>query len=259
MLIDSHCHLSHEKYNENVAVVVKEAKDFGVDKLISIGTSRSENEKVISISNSYPQVFCAIGVHPYEDSSVSLDELRLSLDENLKKSSKIVAIGECGMDVLAEKTSRNLHEQMNLFEMQIIFAKKNKLPIIVHDRKCDDLVLKILKKYSNADFKGVVHCFDSDWEFAKKILDIGFYISFTNLIGYPKKDSLLEVVKNVPDDRFLLETDAPYLPPQTMRGEINYPKYVKIVAEKVAQIKQKTFVEISTLSYDNTCSLFNLC
>jgi TatD DNase family protein len=259
MLIDSHCHLSHKKYEKSIDVIISEAGDFGVGKMINIGTSMDENRKAIDISGAYRQVFCAIGIHPYEDIGISLDELRISLDGNLKKSNKIVAVGECGMDVLAEKTSRDLNQQEELFEMQVIFAKEHRLPVIVHDRKCDDSVLEILKKHSGSDFRGVVHCFDSDWEFAKKVLDIGFYISFTNLIGYPKKDTLIKVVKNVPDDRFLLETDAPYLPPQTMRGEINYPKYVKIVAEKVAQIRQKPFEEISELSCGNTCSLFNLC
>ena len=91
------------------------------------------------------------------------------------------------------------------------------------------------------------------------MLDLGFYLSFTNLISYPKKDDLIEVVRNVPNDRFLIETDAPYLPPQSMRGQINYPKYVKIVAEKVAQVKQITFDKVSELSYRNTCSLFKIC
>jgi TatD DNase family protein len=169
-----------------------------------------------------------------------------------------VAVGECGIDISNRDGARVLEDQLRLFEKQIIFAKSKKLPVIVHNRRGDNYVLEVLKNNYDAALRGVIHCFDSNWDFAKKVLDLGFYISFTNMVTYKNKDDLLEVVEKVPEGRFLVETDAPYLPPQQFRGKINYPKYVKIVAEKVAQVKQKTFEEISALSYENTCTLFNL-
>lgn len=235
-----------------------EAKDFGVEKFINIGTSIKESKLALETANKYPNIFCSIGIYPHEDKNYSIPELKDSLEENLGLSKKIVAVGECGIDISNWQGGRSVEDQLEIFEMQIEFAKENRLPLIVHNRKGDEHVLDILRKHVNPDLKGVIHCFDSDWNFAKKILDLGFFISFSNLITYPKKDTLLEVVENVPDDKFLVETDAPYLPPQSLRGEINYPKYVKIVAEKVAQVKQKTFDEVSELSYRNTCSLFNL-
>lgn len=259
MLIDSHCHLTHEYYKDSLEKVISEAVDFGVEKFITIGTSVEENEKVIDIVNNKDLVYGLVGIYPHENQGIPIKELVDSLEESLSISKKIVGIGECGIDITGRDGARILADQEELFETQILLAKKHNIPVTVHNRNGDENVLNILRKHSGPDLRGVIHCFDSNWDFAKKILDLGFYISFTNMITYPKKDAVLEVVKNVPNSRFLLETDAPYLPPQFMRGEINYPKYVKIVAEKVAQIKQKTFEEACELSYKNTCSLFNLC
>jgi TatD DNase family protein len=258
MLIDSHCQLPHEKYDKSVENILSEAKSFGVEKVIDIGTSVKENRKVIEMANNYPEIYCSIGIYPHEDRNKILNELEKSLENSLTKSPKIIGIGECGVDISNWKGGRGLDEQLDIFDMQVKFAKRNDLPIIIHNRNGDDYILNILKKNHDSKLKGVIHCFDSNWDFAKKVLDLGFYISFTNMVTYKNKEELLEVVKKVPEDKFLVETDAPYLPPQQFRGEINYPKYVKIVAEKVAQVKQKTFEEISELSYTNTCSLFNL-
>jgi TatD DNase family protein len=258
MLIDSHCHLPHKKYEKPIEEILLEAQSVGVEKFIDIGTSLEESKKVVELANKYSQVYCSIGVYPHEDMTYSIEEIFSFLEEIYKTSDKIVAVGECGVDISNRDGGRVLEEQVELFEKQVNFAKSKKLPIIVHNRRGDEYVLDVLKKNYDSDLKGVIHCFDSNWDFAKKVLDLGFYISFTNMVTYKNKEDLLDVVEKVPEDRFLVETDAPYLPPQQFRGEINYPKYVKIVAEKVAQVKQKTFEDISALSYSNTCSLFNL-
>ena len=259
MLIDSHCHLVHKNYEISLEQILSEAKEDEVEKFITIGTSIKENLIAIKTSESAKDVYCSVGIYPHEDKTLKIDELRSSLKENIIKSNKIVAIGECGVDVSNWENGRTLDKQLELFEMQLELAKENNLPIIIHNRNGDEEVYRLLKKYSDLGVSGVMHCFASDWDYAQRILHLGFYISFTNMITYPKKEQLLEVVKNVPMDRFLLETDAPYLPPQSLRGEINYPKYVRIVAEKVAQVKQKPLDEVSSCSYENTCKLFKLC
>ena len=258
MLIDSHCHLPHRRYEKPLEEILSDARKSGVEKFISIGTSVSENKLVSDTANEYEPIFCTIGIYPHENKGTMMSELISSLDENLKISKKIIGVGECGVDISNWSNGRSLEEQLELFKMQVLFAKEHKLPLVVHNRNGDEHVLKILKENYDSDLRGVIHCFDSNWDFAKKILDLGFYLSFTNMVTYKNKENLLEVVKNVPKDKFLVETDAPYLPPQEFRGKINYPMYVKIVAEKVAQVKQKTFEDISELSYRNTCSLFNL-
>lgn len=258
MLIDSHCHLVHEKYKESIEEIIEDAKKFGVEKFITVGVSMEENKKAIEASEKSEKIFCSVGVYPHENVNTLLPYLKESLEENLKNSKRIVAIGETGIEIPVWENGRTLDRQVELFEMHLNLALKNKLPVIIHNRNGNEEVYTLLKKYLEKGLTGVVHCFTSDWDYAQKILNLGFYISFTNIITYPKKDELLEVVRNVPMDKFLLETDAPYLPPQSLRGEINYPKYVRIVAEKVAQVKQKTLDEVSDSSYQNTCKLFKI-
>ncbi|MFH1899342.1 MAG: TatD family hydrolase [Patescibacteria group bacterium] len=258
MLIDSHCHLVHEKYKESIEEIIKDAKKFGVEKFITVGTSIEENKKAIEASGKSEKIFCSVGIYPHENIEISLSDLKKSLEENLKNSKKIVAIGETGIEMPLWENGRTLDKQVELLEMHLNLALENKLPVIIHNRNGNEEVYALLKKYSEKGLSGVMHCFTSDWDYAQMILDLGFCISFTNIITYPKKEQLLEVVKNIPMDKFLLETDAPYLPPQSLRGEINYPKYVKIVAEKVAQVKQKTLDEVSECSYQNTCKLFKI-
>ncbi|MFZ2663919.1 MAG: TatD family hydrolase [Patescibacteria group bacterium] len=258
MLIDSHCHLIHKNYEIPLEQILSEAKEEGVDKFITIGTSIKENLIAIQTAEKISNVYCSIGIYPHEDKKTGLKELENSLKKDLKRSEKIIAVGECGIDISNWENGRSIEDQTELFEMQIKFAKENSLPLIVHNRNGDNIVLELFEKHCDLGLRGVVHCFNSNWEFAKKVLDLGFCISFTNLVTYPKKEYLLEVVKNVPMNRFLVETDSPYLPPQSFRGEKSYPKYVRIVAEKVAQVKQKTFEEVSKSSYENTCKLFNI-
>lgn len=258
MLIDSHCHLAHKNYKITLNEILEEASAVSVEKFITIGISIKENLLAIQTAEFSPKVFCSVGIYPHEDKGTSLKDLETSLKENLNKSEKIVAVGECGVDISNWENGRSVDKQLEVFEMQIELAKEFHLPIIVHNRNGDEHVLKLLEKHACSELRGVIHCFDSNWEFAQKVLDLGFYISFSNLVTYPKKEALLEVVQKVPMDRFLVETDAPYLPPQSLRGELNYPKYVKIVAEKVAQVKQKTFEEVCDWAYKNTCSLFEI-
>jgi TatD DNase family protein len=259
MLIDSHCHLIHEDYKETPEEIIEDSKRDGVDKFITIGTSVEESQKMIEVAERNPEVFCTVGIFPQENSDKSLEELEKSLEEQISESRRIVAVGECGIDVVEfSNMKRSIKDQVALFEMQIKLVIKHKLPIIIHNRNGDKYILELLEKYKNSGLFGVNHCFVSSWKTAKKILDLGFYISFSGVITYPSGKNILEVVEKVPMDRFLVETDAPYLAPEGYRGEINYPKYVRIVAKKVAEVKQKPYDEIERISYENTCRLFKL-
>lgn len=129
---------------------------------------------------------------------------------------------------------------------------------MIHNRNADEIVLDILSSYAGKGLRAVAHCFSSDWETAERFLDLGVCISFSGMITYPSRHDLREVAKKVPDDMFLIETDSPWLPPQDHRGELNYPKYVKIVAEKVSQVKEKPYLTIASLSTKNACRLFKI-
>ena len=259
MLIDSHCHIPHKKYNMTPEEVVLDAKKADVTKLISIGTSIDETDLVVRVASQFDNVYPTAGVYPHEDKDRSLSDLEKGFRKVLSKyEENIVGIGECGIDISNWEKGRKVDEQLEIFEMQISIAKETSLPLIVHNRKGDEQVLKLLEKHSGMELRGVVHCFDSDWEFTQKVLDLGFYISFSGLITYPNRTDLLEVVKNVPMNRFLVETDAPYLPPHEYRGQVNYPKYVRIIAEKVASVKEISISEIEENTYRNTCTLFGI-
>lgn len=259
MLIDSHCHFftsgNGGKAGEQI---IADANKAGVTKLITIGTSVFYNKRAIKAAKTYDNVYCAVGIYPHDDLAKSIEDLKKTLVASITSCDKVVGIGECGFDVTNWQGGRSINDQSNLFEMQIQLALEQSLPIIIHNRDGDDLLFKLLEKYKDSGLHGVAHSFSQDWSVAKKYLDLGFYLSFSGMITYPARKPLLEIVKNVPMDRFLVETDSPYLPPQGHRGEKNYPEYVKIVAEKVSQVKEKPFDEIAAASYKNTCDLFRL-
>jgi len=257
MLIDSHCHFPHQKYEKNIDEILSEAKEVGVEKFISIGTSLKENLNSIEVADKYDQIYTTIGIYPHEDIDKDMLFLAKNLQDQIKLSNKVVGIGECGVDLSEWKGGRKIQDQIEVFEIQLYLASRNNLPVSIHNRNGDVHILNSLKKFKQ-NITGVFHCFSSSWDFAKEILDLGFYLSFSGLTTYPGKDMLLEVLKKIPEDRFLLETDSPYLPPQGHRGEVNYPKYVRIVAEKASQIKEKSFEEICELSSANTCRLFKI-
>lgn len=253
MLIDSHCHLFDEKYNDTKAIL-NNALDFGVSKMISIGTSLEDSLDTALKIRLYQEVSGTIGVYPQENTSYSIDEIIKKLEEIYSRSSKIVAIGEIGIDIV-EDMKRPLEQQKQLFTAQINLAKKLNLPIVIHNRNGTKEVLEVLK---NNNHYGVLHCFVEDWEVAKKFLDLGFLISFSGIITYKSGVGIHETVKNIPSDRYLIETDSPYLSPQGYRKETNEPKYVRIVAEKVAEIRNSSLQVVSEESTKNATALFKL-
>jgi len=263
MLIDSHCHLSHSRYEIGPEEIIKQSQLEGVEKLIDIGTSITDSTVALEISKNHNNVYSSVGVYPHDDIALSLDEIRQKIEHLIESGGKnVVGIGECGIDVVQDDVSFETREpaaQKELFKLQIGLAVQHNLPLIIHNRGGDDTVLEILKHYKDTGLKGVMHCYVSDWDFAQKLLNLNFYISFAAIITYPSAgEKLLEVVKKIPEDRFLIETDAPYLAPQELRSQINYPKYVKMTAAKIAELRKTSFEKISEISYQNTCRLFNI-
>lgn len=256
MLIDSHCHLPHNL--EEAKILVEDAQKEGVVKFINIGTSIRYSKKAIEIAEQLENVYATVAVYSHDERGVSLDILERKLSDLVDSSEKVVAIGECGVDIDSTENRRSLQEQADLFEMQIRLALEKDLPLIIHNRDGDETVLNLLKKYKTPKLRGVAHCFATTWETAQELLKLNFYLSFSGMITYSSRKSLLETVEKVPEDRFLVETDAPYLPPQGHRGEKNQPKYVKIVAQKVAEVRKKPISVIENASYTNTSCLFNL-
>jgi len=255
-LIDSHCHLPLNK--EKLDTMISEAKDEGVQKFINIGTNIRQSKKACELAKNHKDIFATIGIYPHEEKKLGLDAARKRLQNLINQHKKIVGVGECGIDISEWKNGRSIPDQVDLLKMQIELALENNLPLIIHNRNGDRYVIEALNSYKSNKLRGVAHCFASAWETAQKLINLGFYISFSGMITYSSRKALLETVKSVPLDKFVLETDSPYLPPTGHRGEQNKPKYVKIVALKMAETRNEEFETICRHSYDNTCHIFGL-
>lgn len=257
MLIDSHCHLLDLRFKNNIKEIISEARKAEVVKFVNIGTSVLDSQNSVKLANEHDEIYTSVGIYPHEDTGLEVLQMSKELQKLIDSSKKVVAVGECGIDNVEGKGGRELKDQEEIFLMQLDLAVRNNLPVIIHNRGGDEIIFSLLNKYKNK-IRGVAHCFSSGWEIAEKYLELGFYLSFSGILTYPSAKDLTDVFKKVPDDKFVFETDAPYLPPQGHRGEVNKPEYVRIVAEKASQIKEKAFEDVCKLSYDNTCRLFNL-
>lgn len=247
--IDSHAHLN--LINEKVDDIILRCKEANVNYIVNVGYDINSSEFSINLSDKYTTVFGSIGIHPHYVDSVQFNDIRNLIEKNINNK-KIIALGEIGLDYVRSTTQKS--KQFEVLDYQASLAQTNNLPVIVHNRSADNDILSILDNYKN--LKGVFHCFSSNKEFAKKVLDKGFYISFTGNITYPKNQNLREVVSWTPIESILLETDAPYLPPQILRGRENHPINVKHIYETVADIKNIDIENLSQIIFNNFINLF---
>ena len=251
MIIDSHCHLDYEPLVNNIDQVLLNAKKVNITNLLTIGTSLESSKKVLEIVSKYPNVYGAIGIHP-NSTTGNLDKL----DEILmlkKNNKKIIAFGETGLDYFYKRSDKK--DQIIAFEKHVEFSISEKIPVIIHTRDADDDTISILKKYyKKTNF--LIHCFTGNLEFAKNLLNLNCLISFSGIITFKKSNDLRDVVKYVPLEKMLIETDSPYLSPDPFRGKSNEPANVKIVAETVASIKQISFEQVATSTTANFNNFF---
>ncbi|MFH1147330.1 MAG: TatD family hydrolase [Pseudomonadota bacterium] len=254
MYIDSHAHLDFPDYDSDRELVVQRAKDAGVERIITIGTNLDASFKAIQIAAWFPEVFAAVGIHPHDAKTATHETYETLM--SLAAAEKVVAIGETGLDFFKEYSRRD--EQEIVFRKHIGLAKEVNLPLIIHDRDAHDAVLRILREENARDTGGVFHCFAGDYAFAGKCLDLGFYISFTGVITFPKAASLREVAEKAPLDRLLIETDSPFLSPVPYRGRRNEPAYVGNVAKMIAEIRKVPVEEIARCTRENAEALFRL-
>ena len=246
MIIDSHCHLDYEPLVNNIDQVILNAKNNDIISLLTIGTSLESSKKVLDIVDKYPNVYGTIGIHP-NSTTGHLNDLDKLIDIK-KKSKKIIGLGETGLDYFYKRSEKK--DQIFSFEKHIEFAISEKVPVIIHTRDADEDTISIIKKnYTKTKF--LIHCFTGNLEFAKKLLDLGCLISFSGIITFKKLTNLRSVVKYVPLDKMLVETDSPYLSPDPLRGKSNEPANVKIIAEKVASIKGISLDDVANITTKN--------
>jgi TatD DNase family protein len=253
MLADSHAHLEMNDFDRDRNEVIRRAGEAGVDLIITVGTTLDDCRKAISIANTFKNVYAAIGIHPHEVKDI--DETTYENIKMMAKMDKVVAFGEIGLDFFRNLSPRDV--QIRRFEEQLELAGEIGLPIIIHDRDAHQETLKMLEGWK-VRHRGVIHCFSGDYIMAEKCLDMGFSISITGAVTFGKSEKLQEVVRHVPVTHLLLETDAPYLTPHPHRGKRNEPAYVVHTARKVAEIKGISLEELTSMTYQNTKSLFGI-
>lgn len=223
-----------------------------VNILLTVGCDEDEISKALNLGKKFENVYVAIGYHPYEADRI--DENSIKSLENLLKSDKVVAVGEMGLDFYRNNASKE--NQYKYFLMQIDLAKKYNLPVIIHSREANRETQEIIKS-ENID-NGIMHCFGGDYNLLKTALDNGLYISFAGNVTYPKADNLREILRYVPLDRLLLETDSPYLSPQKVRGQKNKPSNIRYTYEFVSQFLNIDLEDLENVIYNNTLSLFKI-
>lgn len=254
MLVDSHCHLNMSQFKDDLSSVIKNAKQHNVQYLQTICTKLADYETIKEITETFSNIFCSFGIHPNEAD----DHMNLSVDDIIKYTNydKTIGIGETGLDYYYEYSNRN--NQKQLFEKHIEASRKTKLPIIIHTRKADQDMDDILSsEMHNGEFPGLIHCFSSGKELAKQVIDLGLYISISGIVTFKKSIELQEIVRFVPIDRILLETDSPYLAPVPNRGKRNEPGFVKYIAESIAQIKNLSYDDVASITTKNFFDLFD--
>lgn len=249
--VDSHCHL--EMLKEDLNVVMEKNLEAGTNSCITIGTSHKSNKIVKQLTGEYPNIYGTFGFHPHGASDVQNSDFNW-IEDNLVDNPKIVAIGECGFDLFYEYSDRKI--QAEVFEKQLMLAIQTELPVVIHSRDADALTCDMLEMYRNQGLNGVVHCFSSDLAQAKYLLDYGFYLSFNGICTFPQADMVREVLKYMPMDRILLETDAPFLSPVPFRGKPNFPGRVSIVGEYVAELLALETAQLADQVLENTKRLF---
>jgi TatD DNase family protein len=251
--IDTHAHLDMLKKKTPKSAVEQSLVE-GVKYVINPGSSLSGSMKSCQYSNKFENVYSSVGVHPHD--AEKFDKNTLSgLEKLVVENKKVVAIGETGFDYFRNLSLES--DQRNAFISQVELALKHKLPIIVHDRDAHSDTLEILKHYAGS-LNAVIHCFSGSTDFALKCLELGFYISFTGVITFPNAKELQQTVKEVPIERFFLETDAPFLAPQEKRGQENYPGFIKYIAAKIAEIKGLTLEEVANITSSSAEKFFKL-
>jgi TatD DNase family protein len=251
LLIDTHCHLDFPEFDQDRDEVIQRAKDQGVGYIINIGASLEGSRKSVELAQKYASIYTTVGIHPHEADRFNKQtetEIRA-----LAKRDKVVAIGEIGLDYFKQFSKKE--NQLPLFLNLIKLAKELDLPLVIHTREAQSDTLRILKEA--LPVKAVVHCFSGDKEFLKECLGLGFLVSFTCNVTYKKADSLREVIKFIPLESLLLETDAPYLSPEGFRGKRNEPAQVRLLAELVAGLKGLKFEELAKATTENARRFFN--
>ena len=257
MLIDSHCHLDRldlSKYNNNLELAILEAQKFDVGYFLCPSVVLHDQQKLLNIKSINPdKIALAVGLHPSESIDYEVTEEELYALANIPE---VIAIGETGLDYYYVTDEESQALQRRRFVTHIRVAKKLKKPLIIHCRNASHDIINILQIENACEVGGIMHCFSENWQIATTVFDLGFYLGFSGILTFKNADALREIAKKSPENRILLETDAPYLAPVPFRGKSNEPAYLIHTAEIMAQIRNVDYKRIAEVTTNNFATLF---
>ncbi len=253
MIIDSHCHLDFESFEDDIEGVINRAKEAGVDVLLDVATDLNSYPELISLIEKYPFIYGAFGIHP---DSIDLNNMLTEKDLlQMVHHLKIIGVGETGLDYHYENIDRKYQQES--FRTHIEVSRKANLPIIIHTRDADRDMIGILKEEMlYKPFKGMIHCFSSSEELARTAIDLGMYISLSGIITFKKAEELRDIIKKLPLSQLLIETDSPYLAPVPYRGKRNEPAMIIETLKKLSEIKSISEEELKNILKENFLRLF---
>jgi TatD DNase family protein len=256
MLIDSHAHIQGKEYAGEVKAVIDRAREAGVEKIVVVGGAgdMSSNTEAIALAASYSDIYATVGMHPHDAKDVG--DVEIGKLKELTARSEVVAVGETGLDYYYSHSPHDV--QRRVFTQFIHMARETGLPLVAHERDAAKDAAELLRREGAGKLRGVIHCFTGDYEAATKYLDLGFYLSFTGIITFKNAQPLRDVVRKVPLERMLVETDSPYLTPVPHRGKRNEPAFVRFVAETIAKLKGVSLETVAAVTSDNVHALFGI-
>ena len=251
-MIDSHCHLDHEPLINNLSDVITRSKAAGVDKILTICTTKESYKNILSIVKHDPMIYGTFGIHPHETNKniVTKDQI---LDE-ISKEKKIIGVGETGLDFFYNNSDKEA--QIKSFHEHIEASIDLNMPLIIHSRNAENETFDILNEYANRNIKILMHCFTGSLNFAKKLMKLNAYFSASGIITFNNSLDLQKTFEQIPTDKLLVETDSPFLAPVPMRGKKNEPSYVKYTLEKLSNIKSINSQELDKITTNNFNNLF---
>lgn len=253
MYFDTHVHLNSERY-ENINKIIEDAIQSGVKKMVVVGYDLSTSLKAIEIASNFDFIYAAIGIHPSEVKNAKISDLE-AIEQNVSRG-KVVAIGEIGLDYHWDQD--NKEDQKYFFIEQIKIAHKYNIPIIIHSRDAAEDTYSILKEYKQYYDRGIMHCYSYSLEMAKMFIGLNFKIAFGGALTFLNAKENKKIVEMLDVENLLIETDAPYLTPHPYRGIINEPKYIHLVVEKMAELKNMSKEDVAKITYLNACEIFGV-
>ena len=254
-LIDSHAHIYGREFHDDFAEMLDRAKQAGVSHIVVPGGDLESSREACDLATGYDPIYAAIGVHPHDAMRVT-DKCFTIFREMAAANPKVVAIGEIGLDFFRDRSPRS--DQERVFRRFIRLARELSLPVIIHDRDAHERIMKIMREEKAAETGGVLHCFSGDLDMARECVDMGFYISIPGTVTFAANEPLRDVVRGIRIESLLLETDSPYLAPVPHRGKRNEPAYVRLVAEKVAELKGLSLADVGRITSLNARRLFRI-